>query len=66
MQNRDEPKERRSFLKGMLAGSLALAGLASGTRKGRASQAEEGKAHSDEVLYRETEEFRRYYQSLRD
>ena len=62
MQN--EKKERRSFLKHILAGSAVLAGAASVTKPARAGtrKLETG---SGEILYHESEAFKKYYDSLR-
>ncbi len=62
MQN--EKKERRSFLKHLLAGSAVIAGTASAVKPARAETSPEGMA-TDEVLYKETDSFKKYYKSLR-
>ncbi|PID76389.1 MAG: hypothetical protein CSB24_06925 [Deltaproteobacteria bacterium] len=59
---KDEKKERRSFLKYLLAGSAAAAVL---TGKKKAEARETAPAPRDnEVLYRESEAFRKYYNSI--
>ncbi len=62
MQKNDD--NRRSFLKQVLAGSALVAGT---TLAGKKAKAQEGKANRnpDETLYRETEAFKKYYDSLR-
>ena len=62
MQN--EKKERRSFLKHLLAGSAVIAGAASAVKPAGAETSAEVTA-SDEVLYKETDSFKKYYKSLR-
>ncbi len=57
-------ESRRSFLKQLLAGSAVVAtATLTGTKAGTAQQNHAKEA--DEVLYRETKAFRKYYQSLR-
>ncbi len=55
---------RRSFIRGMLAGSAVMAGFLSSPRKGRGEDRPETAAEG-EILYRETDAFREYYDSLR-
>ena len=62
MQN--EKKERRSFLKHLLAGSAVIAGAASAVKPVRA-ETSPGVTATDEVLYKETDSFKKYYKSLR-
>ena len=57
-------EDRRSFLKNILAGSVVAAGVASGTKPAQAKTALK-ENQPDEVLYRETEEFKKYYDTLR-
>ncbi len=64
MERKKEGEARRSFLKGVLAGSAVLAGLVSSAKESRASL-KRGHTDSSEILYRETEDFRKYYESLR-
>ncbi len=56
---------RRSFIREMVAGTALLAGLFSFRDKAEAGQAEKQAELPREVLYRETEEFRKYYDMLR-
>jgi hypothetical protein len=63
---KEVPTQRRSFIKGILAGSLALAGLKAGAKRADAATGPDSRRGTDEILYRETEEFTKYYQSLRD
>ena len=60
----NEKKERRSFLKHILAGSAALAGAATAVKPARAGTHKEIQG-SDEILYHESEAFKKYYNSLR-
>ena len=55
-------KSRRNFLK---VGVTAVAGIAvlAGAKKGVASH---GKTSDNEVLYRETEHFKKYYEVLKN
>ena len=62
MQQNDE--SRRSFLKQVLAGSAVAAGAALTGKKVRAGEKIKTRV-SDEVLYRESEAFKKYYDSLR-
>ena len=59
-----EKDNRRSFLKHMLAGTAAVVGTAAIVRPAKAKPVTAGQ-HSDEVLYQETESFRKYYKTLR-
>jgi hypothetical protein len=59
---------RRSFLKQVLAGSAVAAGVALTGKKVRAKETMKARysgSASDEVLYQETEAFKKYYESLR-
>jgi hypothetical protein len=60
-QNDDK---RRSFLKQIFAGSAIIAGSALVGKKAQAREAMEDKC-PDEVLYRKTDAFKKYYDSLR-
>ncbi len=58
-------EERRSLVKGLLvAGAAALLGAPSASSA--ASSRDKADSQSEEILYRETEEFKAYYQSLLD
>lgn len=59
-----DKKERRSFLKHLLAGSAVVAGAASAIKPAQAETSSQ-LTTQDEVLYRETESFKKYYKSLR-
>ena len=61
---KQEDKKRRSFLKHVLAGGTAVAGV-SITRKQVQADTISDKRVSNDVLYRETEEFKKYYQNWR-
>jgi hypothetical protein len=66
MQQKDE--SRRSFLKQVLAGSAVVAGAALTGKKAQAGEtlkARYSSPDSDEVLYQETDAFKKYYESLR-
>lgn len=60
-QNEDS---RRSFLKHVLAGSAIVASTALTGKKAKAREQQEAN-RPDEMLYRETEDFKKYYESLR-
>lgn len=62
MEQKDD--NRRSFLKQILAGSAIVA---STTLVGKKAKAKEQMANKrpDEVLYRKSEAFKKYYESLR-
>ena len=62
MKNNED--SRRTFLKSLLAGSAMAAGVASAARPSRAEVKKEQPDHGQEILYRETDEFKRYYKSL--
>jgi hypothetical protein len=59
-----DTNQRRSFLKHLFAGSAAIAGS---TLIGKKAQAKEGGQNNrlDEVLYKKTDAFKKYYDSLR-
>jgi hypothetical protein len=61
MKKKDDT--RRSFLKHVLAGSAVVAGTALTSKNAKARQVE-AEQRPDEVLYRESEEFKKYYESL--
>ena len=60
----NEKKQRRSFLKHILAGSAVLAGAAATIKPARAGTSKSLKS-DDEVLYQESDSFKKYYKSLR-
>ena len=55
---------RRSFFRQILAGSAVVSGLVLSGKKAGARQRQHDRPDS-QVLYRETEAFRKYYESLR-
>ena len=66
----EQQNKRRSFLKALLAGSAITAvATASGTTEDARAAGIPGRSatagKNTEILYQETEEFRRYYASLR-
>ncbi len=65
MQNDKHGESRRSFVKGLVAGSAVLAGFLATGAKAQAKQASEDRSVPQDILYRETEEFRKYYDMLR-
>ena len=61
---KEEKDVRRSFLKHILAGSAVVAASFAGKKSAEAKTGpimQDG----DEVLYRESEDFKKYYKSLR-
>ncbi len=62
MKQNDE--KRRSFLKQILGGSAIVAGAALTGRKVHADEISDIK-RPEEVLYKKTEAFKKYYDSLR-
>lgn len=59
-----EQDNRRSFLKHMLAGTAAVVGTAAIVKSAKAKSTPAGQ-HPDEVLYQETDNFSKYYKTLR-
>ncbi len=59
-----DQETRRSFLKHILAGSAVVAGAVSTVRPAKAKSGPEIQG-KDEILYHESEAFKRYYKSLR-
>ena len=57
-------KERRSFLKHILAGSAVLAATGAAVKPARAGTTQVPD-QDNEVLYTESEAFKKYYKSLR-
>ncbi len=60
----NEKKERRSFLKHILAGSTVLAVSGTAIKPARAGTSKTVD-DSNEVLYQESDAFKKYYKSLR-
>jgi hypothetical protein len=63
MQN--EKKERRSFLKHILAGSAVLGWYSRCDKTGESGNSQAHRLKTDEILYHESEAFKKYYDSLR-
>jgi len=61
---KQEKDQRRSFLKHVLAGGVAIAGTAAPPGPVGA-KSDPVRPVSGEILYRESAEFRKYYKSLR-
>jgi len=59
-----EGGKRRSFLKHILAGTAAVVGTAAIVRPAKAKSAPTIN-HLDEKLYHESEDFKKYYKTLR-
>lgn len=59
-----EEGKRRSFLKHVLAGSAVVAGAAMIVRPAKAKTAKPQMIDQEDVLYHESEEFKKYYKSL--
>jgi len=62
MKQKDET--RRSFIKNILAGSAVAAVTAVSAKSARATKKTLPEKRTDEILYRETEDFKRYYETL--
>ena len=62
MKQNDE--KRRSFLKQIFAGSAIVAGSALVGKKAKAQESKTA-TRPEEVLYRKTDDFKKYYDSLR-
>lgn len=65
--NRDN--DRRAFIKGVIGGVLGISAMAAHGRdsEGRTRPTDNlSMSHADEILYYETEDFRKFYKSLRD
>ncbi len=62
---KDTAEGRRSFLKHILAGSAVIGAAAMTGKTTRAGTAVPDNDPVRDTLYRETEEFRKYYESLR-
>jgi len=61
---KEEKDVRRSFLKHILAGSAVVATALAGKKSAEAKVAETLQP-GDEVLYKESEDFKKYYNSIR-
>ncbi len=61
---KEEKEVRRSFLKHILAGSAVVATALAGKKSAEAKVAKTLQP-GDEVLYKETENFKKYYESIR-
>ena len=61
---KEEKEVRRSFLKHILAGSAVVAASLVGKKQVKASE-HVARPEGDELLYRETEDFKKYYRSIR-
>ncbi len=59
-----EQDKRRSFLKHILAGTAVVMGTAAAIKPARAKSAPV-RTSSDETLYYESEDFKKYYDSIR-
>ncbi len=59
-----EQDNRRSFLKHMLAGTAAVVGTAAAVTAAKAKSDAAGRLQN-EVLYHESDDFKKYYKSLR-
>ena len=60
-----EGKEvRRSFLKGILAGSAVVATSIAAIKPGKAHAQKPVLSEGDEVLYKESKAFKKYYETL--
>jgi len=60
----NDKKERRSFLKHILAGTAAVAATSAAIKPARAGTSQTMN-QDNEVLYTESEAFKKYYKSLR-
>ena len=56
--------KRRSFLKHVLAGAAVVVGSAAAIKPAKAKQASTAR-ENDDILYQESESFKKYYQSLK-
>jgi len=57
-------EERRSFLKGLLAGSAVVATSIAAIRPAKAKTQTPALSEGDEVLYKESKAFKKYYETL--
>jgi len=56
---------RRSFLKQVLAGTAVVAGVAATKKPASAGQTLNIDRGGSDILYKETDEFKKYYESIR-
>ena len=63
MKREETGNLRRNLLKGMLVAGAAVLGAA-GSAKAKPVQNHSTAHQGDEILYRESDEFKRYYKSL--
>ena len=56
---------RRSFLKHVLAGTAVVAGVAAAKKPASARQDRNIDHGGSDILYKETDEFKKYYESIR-
>ena len=61
---KENDDKRRSFLKQMLAGSAIVAGSALAGKKAQARESKESN-RPEEILYKKSDDFQKYYDSLR-
>jgi len=61
---KENDDKRRSFLKQLFAGSAIVAGSALVGKKVQAHETKEG-TRPEEVLYKKSDDFQKYYDSLR-
>lgn len=60
-----ETEGRRSFLKHIVAGSAVFAGVAAAKKPAHAGTGSTDTEQGSETLYKETDDFKKYYDSLR-
>lgn len=63
-QMKKEQDKRRSFLKHILAGTAVVVGTAAALKPAKANPGPAAQ-HTDDILYHESENFKKYYKSLR-
>lgn len=62
---KQQEEKRRSFLKHILAGTVTVIGTAAIVGPAKAKSAPPSVGQRNETLYHESENFKRYYKSLR-
>jgi len=62
---KNEQDKRRSFLKHLLAGATVVAGTVAAIRPAKAKPAISEKESGVDVLYHESESFKKYYDSIK-